>query len=152
LENIFNNTVKLIYNKYKTKEYIIIGYNIGWKNGVNLGTKNNRNFYGIPYSKLINKLKDKFGEKIIITEESYTSKCDALALEEIGKKIKYMGNRVKRGLFKSSIGKLINADLNGAINIMRKKIKLNKITGLDIERPEILKIKNYGNTKTVIIS
>jgi putative transposase len=57
-----------------------------------------------------------------LTEESYTSKCDALALETIQKQESYLGKRVKRGLFKSSVGKIINADINGAINIARKVI------------------------------
>ena len=55
-------------------------------------------------------------------EESYTSKCDALALEPIGKNEQYLGRRRKRGLFRSSVGKLINADQNGALNIMRKVV------------------------------
>ena len=55
-------------------------------------------------------------------EESYTSKCDALALEPIGKHEQYLGRRTKRGLFRSSTGKLINADQNGALNIMRKVV------------------------------
>ena len=60
------------------------------------------------------------GIKISVHEESYTSKCDALALEKIEKHEVYMGKRVKRGLFQSSVGKLINADVNGALNIARK--------------------------------
>lgn len=59
---------------------------------------------------------------ISINEESYTSKCDALALEPISKHDSYLGKRIKRGLFQSSVGKLINADVNGALNIMRKVV------------------------------
>lgn len=147
LDNIFNNIVKLFHNKYGSKEYIIMGYNNGWKTKVNMGTRNNRNFYSIPYSKLLSKLHDKFGEKLIITEESYTSKCDGLALEKIGKKAKYLGSRITRGLFKSSTGRTLNADLNGAINIMRKKISLKKIAGLELERPKLLKIQIHGNKR-----
>ena len=57
-----------------------------------------------------------------MTEESYTSKIDHLAGESFGHKEKYLGKRVYRGLFKSSTGKAINADVNGAIGIMRKVI------------------------------
>ena len=142
INDYFNKLVKLLYEKYNEKDYIIIGYNFGWKTNVNIGKRNNRKFYGIHYSKLISKLKEKFGEKIIITEESYTSKCDALALEEIGKKETYLGKRSKRGLFKSSMGITINADLNGAINIMRKKIVLKKIEGKNLRYPTIIKLKN----------
>ena len=53
-------------------------------------------------------------------EESYTSKCDSLALESVEKHSEYLGKRVKRGLFQSSTGKMINADINGALNIGRK--------------------------------
>lgn len=60
------------------------------------------------------------GIKISVHEESYTSKCDALALEKIEKHETYIGKRVKRGLFQSSVGKLINADVNGALNIAIK--------------------------------
>ena len=82
---------------------IIIGYNLNWKQGVNLNKKVNRKFYEIPYSKLLYKLIDKFKEKLKITEESYTSKCDSLSLESINKKSNFVGERVKRGLFKSQI-------------------------------------------------
>ena len=55
-----------------------------------------------------------------IVEESYTSKIDHLALEDMKKQENYLGKRIKRGLFKSSIGKLVNANINGAIGILRK--------------------------------
>jgi len=54
------------------------------------------------------------------SEESYTSKCSALDLESLDKHDIYLGRRVKRGLFISSNGIKINADLNGALNILRK--------------------------------
>lgn len=50
------------------------------------------------------------GIEFVKHEESYTSKCDALALEPIGKHEDYLGRRVKRGLFRSSTNKVINAD------------------------------------------
>lgn len=53
-------------------------------------------------------------------EESYTSKCDHLVAEEMCHHEKYMGKRVKRGMFKSSCGKKLNADINGAIGMLRK--------------------------------
>lgn len=62
------------------------------------------------------------GITFITHEESYTSKCDSLAVEKIGKHDSYLGKRVKRGLFQSSVGKLINADVNGALNILRKVV------------------------------
>ena len=86
-------------------------------------------------------MKDKFGDKIVLNEESYTSKCDSLSLEEICKHEHYMGNRIRRGLFSSGKGKLINADLNGAINIMRKVIPMRNIKGKNLMNPERLRIK-----------
>ena len=70
------------------------------------------------------------GIKTTITEESYTSKVDHLAGESLGKHESYSGRRIKRGLFKSAIGKIINADINGAIGIMRKVVPnvIDKIT------------------------
>lgn len=60
------------------------------------------------------------GINVVLTEESFTSKTDHLVNEELGHHRKFLGNRVKRGLFKSSCGKTLNADINGAIGILRK--------------------------------
>jgi putative transposase len=59
------------------------------------------------------------------TEESDTSKIDHLAGESMKRQDKYLGKRVKRGLFQSSIGKLLNADVNGSIGIGLKKVVCN---------------------------
>lgn len=102
---------------------IVIGKNKNWKQGLNLGKKTNQKFTELPHSKVIDKIKYKaelFTINVEVTEESYTSKCDALALEPIKKHETYLGKRKKRGLFQSSIGKILNADANGAINIVRK--------------------------------
>ncbi len=72
------------------------------------------------------------GIDVIQREESYTSKCSFLDNEEICKHEQYVGKRVKRGLFKSHDGRLINADLNGALNILRKEIP-NSFIGYGIE-------------------
>lgn len=102
---------------------IVIGLNKGWKQNVDLGKKTNQKFVEIPFSKLIDKITYKgklVGIDIITTEESYTSKVDHLAFEPLKKQDTYLGKRKKRGLFQSSIGKLLNADINGAIGIGRK--------------------------------
>jgi len=115
---------------------ITIGYNKEWKEKCNLGRKNNEKFLSIPHSQLLQYIKYKASQhkiEVIEVEESYTSKCDALALEPIQKNEKYLGKRIKRGLFQSSIGKLINADVNGALNILRKSVAcdslIEEITG-----------------------
>lgn len=143
INGCFNKIIEKLINTYEDKEVFIVGYNPNWKNKVNIGKKNNRNFYQIAYKKFIDKLNDKLlhrNKKLLLVKESYTSKCDALALETIGFHEKYLGNRHKRGLFKSSKNKLINADLNGAINIMRKYINLNEIKGKNLFNPKIINI------------
>jgi putative transposase len=102
---------------------LVVGLNRGWKNGINLGKRINQKFVEIPFSKLIDKISYKcklVGIILQVHEESYTSKVDHLAFEKLGKHDVYLGKRKKRGLFQSSIGKLINADINGAIGIGRK--------------------------------
>lgn len=97
--------------------------NKGWKQEINLGKKTNQKFVEIPFSRLIDKISYKcklVGISFQINEESYTSKVDHLAFEKLGKHDAYLGKRKKRGLFQSSIGKLLNADINGAIGIGRK--------------------------------
>ena len=138
IEGYFNRLVNSFCKHYGNKKLVIIGYNEGWKDKVNLGRKTNGKFYYIPYCKLLKKLERKLnslGIKMIKIEESYTSKCDALSLEKLCYHSKYNGERLKRGLYKTQRGKLINADINGAINIMRKEIKLTKIRGLNIFNP-----------------
>jgi len=139
----FNQIINKIVNTYKDKEVFIIGYNPNWKDKTNMGKKNNRNFYQIAYKQLIEKLEEKLkciNKKMVLVKESYTSKCDALALESIRYHETYLGNRKKRGLFESSTQKLINADLNGAINIMRKYVNLNYINQTNICNPTVIKI------------
>ena len=125
IDNYFNQYVSRII-KYCIENKIgniVIGYNETWKNGMNLGKANNQKFYSIPYLKFKIKLENKCEEsgiKFIFTEESYTSKCSFLDNEKIEKRKTYVGKRIKRGLFKSAEGKLLNADVNGAANIVRK--------------------------------
>lgn len=122
-----------------------IGHNNGWKNGVEMGKRNNQNFVSIPYSLLINMLKYKIEEKggvLIELNEAYTSKCSFLDNEEIGKHETYRGKRVKRGLFLSGSNKTINADINGSLNIIKRGMKFSfdfkecffRPTKIDIEK------------------
>ena len=102
---------------------IVIGKNDGWKQNINLGTRTNQNFVTIPFYKLINQITYKaedLGISVVVTEESYTSKIDHFALEEMKHQDAYLGKRVKRGLFQSSTNVLLNADVNGAVGIARK--------------------------------
>ena len=104
---------------------IIVGLNKEWKQEINIGKRNNQHFVSIPHSKLIDKIMYKaklLGIEVVTHEESYTSKIDHLAFEPLKKQDDYLGRRKKRGLSQSSIGKLINADINGAVGIARKVI------------------------------
>lgn len=112
---------------------LVIGLNKGWKNGINLGKRINQKFVEIPFSKLVEKISYKcklVGIGFQTNEESYTSKVDHLAFEKLCKHDVYLGKRKKRGLFQSSIGKLINADINGAIGIGRKVFGDSYISGI----------------------
>ena len=104
---------------------IVIGYNQNWKQEINIGSVNNQHFVSIPFAQLVSMIQYKaqlHGIEVILTEESYTSKCSFLDNESLKKQDSYLGKRIKRGLFKSSSGKTINADVNGACNILRKVI------------------------------
>lgn len=104
---------------------LVIGHNTNWKQNSNIGRVNNQKFVNIPFNNFINKLKYKcenVGITFILTEESYTSKIDHSVLETMEHHEKYLGTRIKRGLFRQSNGKVLNADLNGAIGILRKVI------------------------------
>lgn len=121
-----------------------IGHNNGWKNEIEMGKKNNQNFVSIPYSLLINMLRYKIEEKggqLIELNESYTSKCSFLDNEEVCKHETYKGKRVKRGLFLSGNGKVLNADINGSLNILKRGMKF----GFDFKdcffRPEKIDIQ-----------
>lgn len=102
---------------------LIVGNNKGWKQNINLGKVNNQGFIQIPFSKLINILSYKCrlkGINVIVISEEYTSLCSFLDNESIQKHSTYLGKRVHRGLFISGAGRLINSDVNGSFNIIKK--------------------------------
>jgi putative transposase len=104
---------------------LVIGKNEGWKQEVKLGRRTNQNFVFIPHTQFIQMLTYKaqlVGMRVIVTEESYTSKCSFLDLEDIGKHEVYAGKRVKRGLFRAADGRIIHADVNASYNILRKVV------------------------------
>lgn len=102
---------------------IVIGHNDNWKQEANLGKKNNQNFVSIPYYILQNQItykSEETGMNVKEQDESHTSKCSFLDNESIEHHDKYLGIRIRRGLFRSAKGILINADVQGALNIIRK--------------------------------
>jgi putative transposase len=112
---------------------VIIGKNSGWKQSIQLGKRTNQHFVSIPFNRLISQLQYKLSDVgifVMVHEESYTSKVDHFAFEEMCHQEKYHGQRKKRGLFQSSIGRLLNADVNGAIGIARKVVGNAFVQGL----------------------
>jgi len=102
---------------------IVIGYNQGWKQKISIGKRNNQRFVQIPFLKLVKQIEYKAklkGIHVLTVNESHTSKCSFLDNEPIEKHEKYAGKRISRGLFKTSKGIVLNADVNGAYNIMKK--------------------------------
>ena len=135
--------------------FVVIGE--GWmaQNGVNHGDKNNQNFVNLPFAKFVQKLKSKLmlnGISFKAREESYTSKCDHLAGEVMCHHEEYMGKRYPRGLFKSSTGIVLNADVNGALGIMLKEGKgKSLITQLNsgvVNTPRRIRMDNIRQTSS----
>lgn len=127
IDNYLHHTSRFIINYCIENKIgnIVIGKNAGWKDSVNLGKVNNQKFVYVPYEKLIQQIEYKAEEVgITVTKvgENHTSKCDSLGLEEVRHQEKYKGRRTFRGLFRSSVKRLINADVNGSLNILRKVI------------------------------
>lgn len=129
VENFMHKASRYIVNYCKDNNIskIIIGYNKGWKNEVNMSKKTNQKFVEIPYRNLIDKIQYKANEigiEVIEVEESYTSGTSFLDFEKPTKDNYNKSRRVKRGLFKSNEGHLINADVNGSYQITKKYLAM----------------------------
>lgn len=117
---------------------LVLGYNEDFQRNSNIGSINNQNFVNIPYGKLRDKLIylcKLYGIEFKLQEESYTSKTSFFDGDEIPiydkenpQEYIFSGKRIKRGLYQTKKGKLINADCNGALNILRK----SKVVDLSI--------------------
>jgi putative transposase len=109
------------YCKINNIDTVVIGYNEKWKQSLNIG-KSNQQFTSIPFHNFVSKLEYKLqeiGVEVIKTEESYTSKASFIDNDDLCKG-NFSGYRTTRGLYVSNVGKLINADVNGASNIIKK--------------------------------
>jgi len=138
---------------------IVIGYNAGWKQRCNMGKTNNQNFVEIPFRKLVQQLRYKaalLGIRVMLVEETHTSKCSFVDHEPIEHHDLYLGRRgvynpetgkVMRGLFKTKAGPIINSDINGAYNILRKAfpevVSADRIEGLGLV-PYSLRLKELN--------
>ena len=110
---------------------LVIGRNQGWKQRVNLGARTNQSFVFLPHARFIQMLTYKaalVGIQVIVTEESYTSKASFLDADPLPvydptqPALGFSGKRVKRGLYRASDGRQLNADVNGSYNVMRKVV------------------------------
>ena len=125
-------------------EKVFIGKNTGWKQNLPFGKKVKQHFAYLPYETFIKQLQYKCklrGITVITQEESYTSKASFLDNDSIpvygdAENPKFSGRRTKRGLYRSRDGQLINADVNGSYNIMRKGLKDNRLS-LQMDTPLI---------------
>ena len=120
---------------------IVVGKNKEWKQNLNIGKYNNQTFTSIPFAKftfIFRLLCMKYGIQYIETEESYTSQSSFLDSDEIpiyketDTNVSFSGKRVSRGMYKSADGTKLNADINGASNIIRKAVPtaFNKIADI----------------------
>lgn len=108
--------------------HLVIGYNKEIKQDTNMGKIKNQNFCYIPFLSFVNMIKYKCkleGIEVVLQEESYTSQASSLDLDCMPvypeyPKYKFSGQRIKRGIYKTKEKLILNADINGAINILRK--------------------------------
>ncbi len=131
MRDTINKAARFIINRCVNDKVgnLVIGWNEGQKIGSDMGKRNNQNFVPIPTGRLIERLKQlcpEYGIKLTVTEESYTSKASFLDddfLPKYGEKPKGWkpsGERIERGTYKTQKGFLVNADCNGAANILKK--------------------------------
>lgn len=141
LENYFHHVSKLIIELCLRHNCgtIIIGKNDGWKQNMKMRKSVKQNFQYVPFCNLMQKINYKaalVGIRIVFTEEAYTSKASFLDRDSLPRYGEaepiFSGKRVKRGLYRTANGRLINADVNGSANIGRKVIQNEEIIqGLD---------------------
>ena len=135
LNDYLHKSAKFLVNYLvsQTIDVLVIGTNKGWKQNINIGKRNNQNFVNIPFYKfkqILTYLCEENGIEIHEQEESYTSKASFLEQDFIpifneNKKYTFSGRRIFRGLYKTKNKKIINADVNGSLNILRKFIDKN---------------------------
>ena len=178
IEDLFHKLSKVIiqYCMCNQINTVVIGYNELWKQRLNLGKRNNQNFVGIPFYRLIEKIKYKAelkGINVVLIGENHTSKCSFLDNESIEHHNTYKGKRgiyrpkdrggngkIEFGLFKTAQGKIINSDVNGAYNILRKAfpkaISADEIEGLglvpySVSFAELEHLANLKSAQKVIL-
>lgn len=132
---------------------VFIGKNINWKQNLPFGKAVKQRFAYLPYETFIEQLRYKcqlHGITVVAQEESYTSKASFLDNDDIPvygetENPKFSGRRIMRGLYHTSTGRLINADVNGSYNILRKGLMNNHLS-FNVDNPLIhpLVVKGIG--------
>jgi putative transposase len=132
IKDLFHKVSRQIVNLalQEKVDLIVIGQNQGWKQEVDMGKVNNQIFCSVPHHLLIRMIEYKAKEQgiqVVVQEESYTSKASFLDDDEIPtygetESPRFSGKRIQRGLYQSANGTKMNADVNGAYNIVRKVV------------------------------
>ena len=141
VNDYMNKSARMIINYCLNNDIgtLVCGYNKTFQRNSDIGKKNNQNFVNIPFGKLREKFRylcKLYGIKYIEQEESYTSKAsffdeDIIPVynQDTPQTYTFSGKRIKRGLYQCGNGKTLNADINGALNILRKS-NVVSLTGL----------------------
>ena len=155
VNDYMNKTARRIINYCITNDIgtLVVGYNETFQRSSRIGRQNNQNFVNIPYGQLRGKLEylcELNGIVFVKQEESYTSKASFWDKDDIPvynadnpKEYPFSGKRVHRGLYKTASGKTLNADVNGALNIMRKSsvVDMNILYGRgEVDTPVRIRI------------
>ncbi|NMD68942.1 IS200/IS605 family element transposase accessory protein TnpB [Bacillus sp. DNRA2] len=153
INGYFSQAVGLLFKKVKefNIDTIVIGYNAGWKQECDMGKRNNQQFVQIPFQKLISAIENKClkeGIRFLRQEESYTSKASFLDKDTLSvwskddkTTYKFSGKRITRGLYQSKSGQCIHADINGALNTLRKSEVVELDENFKVKTPILLKVQ-----------
>ena len=146
-------TVGLLFKKVKEFDIdtIVVGYNAGWKQNSHMWKKNNQKFVQIPFQKLIAAIENKCvkeGIRFFKQEESYTSKSSFLDKDPVPvwskddkTQYRFSGKRITRGLYQSKAGTCIHADINGALNTLKKSGVVELDGNLKVKTPILLEVQ-----------
>ena len=155
VNDYMNKTARKVINYCIANDIgtLVAGYNETFQRSSRIGRQNNQNFVNIPYGQLRGKLEylcELNGIVFVKQEESYTSKASFWDKDDIPvynadnpKEYPFSGKRVHRGLYKTASGKTLNADVNGALNIMRKSsvVDMNILYGRgEVDTPVRIRI------------
>ena len=153
INGYISQAIGMLFKKVKELniDTIVVGHNEGWKQKSNLGKKNNQNFVQIPFNKLMSAIENKClkeGIRFVKQEESYTSKARFLDQDELpvwcaDDKTNYLfsGKRLNRGQYQCLSGRCIHADINGALNILKKSNVVDLKGCLNIKNPYVLEVQ-----------